>query len=169
MSRLVKRIELAANVCIIAAALVICGLVVKRFLVKSPSNISQVSGVSAGTKIYLPGIDWSKNSKTLLLVLSVGCKFCSASAPFYQNLTKQTASSKGAKLVAILPQSPDQGGEYLRSLNIRVDDVKQATLTSLGVRATPTLILVNNAGIVTNFWVGQLSSDKEIEVVAQLR
>jgi len=117
----------------------------------------------------LPGIDWSKNSKTLLLVLSVGCKFCSASAPFYQNLTKQTASSKGAKLVAILPQSPDQGGEYLRSLNIRVDDVKQATLTSLGVRATPTLILVNNAGIVTNFWVGQLSSDKEIEVVAQLR
>jgi hypothetical protein len=169
MSRLVKRIELIANVCIIVTALVICGLVVKRFLVKSRSNISQISGVSVGTKIGLPGIDWSKNGKTLVLVLSVGCKFCSASAPFYQNLAKQTASPKGAKLVAILPQGVDQAGEYLRSLNIHVDDVKQATLTSLGVRATPTLILANNEGIVTNSWVGQLPSDKEMEVVAQLR
>jgi len=166
---LLRRIELIANVCIIVVALVICGALVKRFLLKSPSTAREVPGVAAGTRINLTDVDWAKNGRTLLLVLSTNCKFCSTSAPFYQNLASRAESTHGAKLIAVLPQELKQSREYLKSLNVSIDDVKQAQPASVGVRATPTLLLINSAGIVTNSWVGQLPSDKETEVLAQLK
>lgn len=169
MNRLLRRIELVANVCIIAVALVICVALVKRFLLKAPLTQSDVPGVAAGTKVTLPDVDWGRNGRTLLLVLSTGCKFCSASAPFYQHLVSNVGSQRGLKLIAVLPQNVEQGGEYLKSLNVMIDDVRQASPTALGARATPTLILVNDAGLVTDSWVGQLSPDKEAEVFARLQ
>ena len=169
MNRLLRRIELIANICIIAVALVICAAFVKRFILKLSSTASAASGVATGTKITLPDVDWAMNGKTLLLVLSTGCKFCSASAPFYQHLASKAMSQQGAKLIAVLPQGVEQGREYLKSLNVTIDDVKQVSPLVLGVRATPTLILVNNAGLVTDTWVGQLSADKEAEVLARLQ
>jgi hypothetical protein len=169
MNRLGKRIELVANVCIIVLALVISVALAKRFLLKSPGPAHVVSGIEIGTKINLPDVDWAKNDKTLVLVLSTGCKFCSASASFYQNLVAKSAYSSGTKLIAVFPQSVEQATEYLRSINVAIEDVKQASPASLGARATPTLILVNNFGLVTGSWVGQLSADKEVEVLARLQ
>jgi len=166
---LLRRIELVANICIIVVALVICGAIIKRFLLKSPATARDVPGVTAGTRINLIDVDWARNGRTLLLVLSTGCKFCSASAPFYQNLVSKTVSSNGTKLIAVLPQNVEQAREYLQSINVPIEDVKQASPASVGARATPTLILVNNAGLVTDSWVGQLSADKEAEVLARLQ
>ena len=169
MNRLVKRIELVANVCIIVVALVISVALAKRFLLKSHAAAPLVSSIEVGTKINLPGVDWAKNDKTLVLVLSTGCKFCSASASFYQNLVAKSAHSNGTKLIAVLPQGVEQAREYLGSITVPIDDVKQVSPASLGARATPTLILVNNSGLVTGSWVGQLSGDKEAEVLARLQ
>jgi len=166
---LLRRIELVANVCIIIVALVICGVLVKRFLLKSSSTAADVPGVAAGTRINLTNVDWAKNGRTLLLVLSTNCKFCSASAPFYQHLASTATSSKSTKLVAVLPQGTEQSREYLIGMKVPIEDVKQASPASFGVRATPTLILIDSAGMVTNSWVGQLTPDKETEVLAQLR
>jgi hypothetical protein len=169
MNRLLRRIELVANICVIAVALVICAALVKRFLLKSPSTASPAPSLATGTKIALPDVDWAKNGKTLLLVLSTGCRFCSASAPFYQHLAGKAMSQQGVGLIAVLPQGIEQSKEYLKGVNVTIDDVKQASPPVLGVRATPTLILVNNAGLVTDSWVGQLSPDKEAEVFAKLQ
>jgi hypothetical protein len=169
MTRLFGKIELVANICIIAAALIVCAAVAKRFVLKSPSSEVDIPGVAAGTKINLADVDWARNGHTLLLVLSTGCKFCSASAPFYQHLVSNAASMRGTKLIAVLPQNVQQSREYLNGLKVSIDDVKQASPASLGVRATPTLMLVNSAGIVTNSWVGQLSPEKEAKMLAQLQ
>ena len=124
MNRLLRRTELVANICIIAVALVICAALVKRFLLKSPSTASPAPSVATGTKITLPDVDWAKNGKTLLLVLSTGCRFCSASAPFYQHLASKAISQQGARLIAVLPQGVEQSREYLKSLNVTIDDVE---------------------------------------------
>jgi len=166
---LLRRIELVANVSIIVVALVICGALVKRFLIKTASAPNEVPGVSAGTKLNLTDVDWAKNGRTLLLVLSTNCKFCSAGAPFYQHLATRAESTNTTKLMAVLPQELEQSRQYLKSLNVSIDEVKQTQPASLGVRATPTLILINNSGVVIHSWVGQLSSDKEAEVLKQLQ
>jgi len=168
MTRLFGRIELIANLCIIALAIVIGGLLAKRFHFKSPEKLSDVS-ISAGTKVTLQDIDWSKNDKTLLLVISTQCKFCSASASFYRQLATNAEVLQKAKVVALLPQSVQEGRGYLRSLDVPIDDIRQVSPSAIGVKATPTLILVNNSGTVTDSWVGQLQADKEAEVLAKLK
>jgi hypothetical protein len=51
---------------------------------------------------------------------------------------------------------------------VHVDDVKQVPLNTLGVRATPTLLLVNDTGVVTDVWVGRLQPDQEAQVLTAL-
>lgn len=165
MSPLVRKIEIAANVSIIVVAILVCVAAFKYFRAKSGPQAAGPA-IAAGTKINLPNEDWARNRKTLLLALSTNCKYCSASAGFYQRLIG-TASSN-IRVVAVFPQSPEESKKYLNELEVAID-VKQISPASFGVRATPTLILVNSEGSVINSWVGQLSPDKEAEVMAVVR
>lgn len=167
MSPLGRKIELVANVGIIVVAIVVCVAAVKYFRTKASGSPAPTPVIAAGTKINLESEDWTRNRQTLLLALSTTCKYCSASAGFYQRLAN-TASSK-TKLVAVLPQTTGESQQYLKSLNVLITEIRQISPSSLGVRATPTLILVNSTGNVTKSWVGQLSPDQEEEVLSALR
>ena len=116
----------------------------------------------------MPGVDWSGNDQTLLVVLQKGCHFCSESAPFYQRLVREAAGRGNIHLIALLPQAPDESRKYLDDLGVAIEDIKQGELDSVGVRGTPTLILINNQGAVTTSWVGKLSADGEAEVLRRL-
>ena len=164
MSGLLKKIEVVANLSIVVVAIVVCIAAVKYFRTKATESGATIA---AGSKISLPNEDWGRNRKTLLLGLSTNCKYCSASAAFYQRLAQ--AASANTKLVAVLPQSREESQQYLTALKLAIEDIQQASPAALGIRGTPTLILVNSAGSVTNFWVGQLPHDKEEEVLAAVR
>ena len=73
------------------------------------------------------------------------------------------------QLVALVPQAAEEGQTYLRRLGVDVDDVRQVSLGSMGLSGTPTLILVDGDGVVSDVWVGALTTDKESEVISQLR
>ena len=165
MSGLLKKIEVVANLSIVVVAIVVCIAAVKYFRTKGSG--APTTTIAAGSKINLPNEDWGRNRKTLLLGLSTNCKYCSASAEFYQRLAQ--AASANTKLVAVLPQSREESQQYLTALKLAIEDIQQASPAALGIRGTPTLILVNSAGSVTNFWVGQLPHDKEEEVLAAVR
>jgi hypothetical protein len=103
-----------------------------------------------------------------LLALQKGCHFCSESAAFYQRLVRETAGRGNIHLIAVLPQTPDEGRKYLDELGVAIAEVKQAQLDSISVRGTPTLILVDNQGLVTTSWVGKLNADGEADVLRRL-
>lgn len=166
MNNLSKRIELLSNLAIIIVALLIGVVLVKNYLLPNTAQLSPQ--IAAGTKISLPETDWSQNKQTMLVVLQKGCHFCSESAQFYQRLAKETAGRSDVRLVAVLPQQTSDSKQYLNDLGVPIDDVKQASLTSVGVRGTPTLILVNDKGAVTDSWVGKLPNSKEAEVLNRL-
>lgn len=169
--RLLKKTELLANIAIIVVALLLCGVLVKKFFFNgneaAPAH-SVDPKIPAGAKAALPGVDWAKNGKTLVLVLSRDCRYCTQSAPFYQRLTRETAGRPGVHLLAVLPQDVEDGKKYLSDLGISVHEVKQASPSATGAGATPTLILVDDKGIVKNSWVGQLATPEENEVLSQL-
>src|SRR6266446_340752 len=163
-----KKIELLANISIVlVAGLLIIVIVKKNYSVKDVrvAPPQQVNGLKAGTTLSLPGIRWDKQSKTLILALSTACHFCSESGPFYQRLVEQ---SKKTHLMAVLPQSVNDGKRYLSGLGVTLEDVDQNALGSLGVHATPTLILVDSKGMVTDFWIGKLPADKERDVLSKI-
>jgi thioredoxin-related protein len=67
-------------------------------------------------------------------------------------------------MVAVFPQDIEKSKEYLASAGIAVDDIKQARLIELGVKGTPTLVLVDKHGIATGGWVGTLSASQQAEI-----
>ena len=168
MATLSKRIEILANAAIIVVAALLVAVLVKNYLLPSSTSNPILNQIQPGSKLVLPKLDWSKSDKTLLLALSDGCKFCTESAEFYRRLVEERAKRPDLRLVAVLPQEVDRGQNYLNSLNVAVDEVRQIPLSSVGVTGTPTLIMVNKSGIITNIWLGKLSLEKETEVFSQL-
>lgn len=72
------------------------------------------------------------------------------------------------RLVAVLPSDVDASTEHLNKLGLSGLEVRSASLDSIHVRGTPTLILVNEKGEVTDQWVGRLSADREAEVMQKI-
>jgi hypothetical protein len=172
MSALSKRVELLTNIAIIIVAILLVIVIARRFVFTNHTPVQQAashpSHPSLGTKLSLPDVDWSKSDKTLLLVLSQGCKYCDESASFYQRLVQEQARRKSFRLVAVLPQPDTDGRRYLNNLNVFIDEIKQLSPSAVGVRGTPTLLLVSSTGILTDAWVGKLSPEEEIEVLSRL-
>lgn len=160
-----RRLEVAANVAIIVVALLLGGVLVKRYLLPQAPSPQAQSQIQPGTKLSMPGIEWDKNNRTLLLVLSTSCHFCTESAPFYQRLAQEKARKGGLGLIAVMPQSVGDSQKYLNDLGVSVDDIKQAGLDAVQVRGTPTLIMADRAGAVVESWVGKLPAEKEAEVL----
>lgn len=164
-----RRLEVAANVAILVVAVLICAALVKTYLLGPAKPQQQSPAPAVGSKVSVPDVEWGKNGRTLVLVLQKGCHFCAESAPFYQRLVRDTAGREGLRLVAVLPQQAEEGRQYLKELGVPIDDVRQVSPNDLGVRGTPTLLLVDGSGAVTDSWVGQLPPDKEAEVLHRLK
>jgi hypothetical protein len=177
----IKKLEVLANIAVISTSLVVCTVLVKRYLLTSTNQStvaataapiqeggtrSRLPPVAPGTRISLPGLTWSNSGRTLLLALSTSCHFCSESAPFYQKL--QHEKRDDVRMIALLPQSLTESRAYLDKLGIKLDDVTQAPLSTVGVSGTPTLLLIDNQGAVLQSWVGKLSETAAEEVRRQV-
>lgn len=167
-----KKIELVANVAIIVVACLLGMVLVKSYLLHAPTDKStqrqdstpgqNVAVLANEIKLDSLNIDWKRNGQTLLLVVSSSCHFCTESAPFYRQLAN---GHQRTRLVAVLPQPIDEGKRYLDRLGFAVDDIKQASLSSINVMGTPTLMLVNSDGVVVQTWIGKLPEAQEEDVL----
>lgn len=169
MNSIKGKIEVAANLSIIIVSLLL-GIVLVRQLFLGGIQTRAVApqpgtATNLGTKLTLPGVDWSENKRTLVLALSSTCHFCTESAPFYQRLGKE----EGVRLIAVVPQDVTEGRAYLDRVRVPIGDVRQMPLDAIGVEGTPTLFLVDNEGRVSGKWVGKLSPDGESELLEQVR
>jgi hypothetical protein len=170
---LFKRIELVTNIAIIIVALLLATFLIKNLVVDRSAGgrplAASEQALKPGMRVSLPGFDWSTKDSHIVLVLQKGCHYCSESAPFYQQLVRGVAGRPDLQLVAALPQSPEEARQYLNEIKVPIAEVIQANLGSLKVRGTPTLLLVDNTGTITNVWFGKLPLDKQSEVLSRLQ
>jgi thiol-disulfide isomerase/thioredoxin len=165
-----KKLDLLVSIAIIAVAILIGIVLVKNYIFnskpKSDDGIAANNQIKIGTTISLPDINWTENGYTLLLAISSTCHFCSESAPFYQRLSEQR---RNFQFIAVSHETVGESQKYLNQLSVSVDKVMQVPFESLGIRGTPTLMLVDNNGIVTDVWVGKLASGDEDAVMSRLQ
>lgn len=166
MGKLSDKLEIAANALIIVASLTFLVFVGQRFIFGSISanRPAEVRGPAAGSKMLLSGFEFGTHPKTLLLVLSESCRYCTESMPFYKRMLDQS-QAEDVNIVAVLNGNPDVGTKYLADNGISNIPVVQASLSDLNTNATPTVILTDRQGFVTRSWVGRLPVDKEVEVI----
>ncbi len=170
MSKTHQKIELVANISIIVVALLLGGVLVHKYFFAAPpvaSNQPPRLEPKIGSVMNVPDVNWSQQPKTLVLALQSSCRFCNDSAPFYKRVI-ESVKDKNVKLVAVFPTDVEESAAYLQKLGLTNMEVKQSSLNGLQVSGTPTLILTNDKGEVTNYWVGKLTPDKETEVINQL-
>lgn len=166
MSKLSQRVELTANILIIVVALLLTGLIGQRYFFARSNKQAEIMP-TIGKTVNLPNEDWSAQPKTIVLALQTTCHFCNDSAPFYKRLVEH-AKNKNIKIVAVLPQSVEESTAHLTKLGLSGLEIKQAPISVLDTSGTPTLIIANQKGEVTSFWVGKLPPEKETEVINTL-
>jgi hypothetical protein len=119
----------------------------------------------AGSAFKLTGEEWGKNRYgTLVFGVSTHCHFCTESGPFFREIVKSVGTNIAT--IALAPEPPDQVRQYLASLNLEIYNIRQIRLVDLGIRGTPTVLFVNQHGIVERMWRGALTPDKEKEILA---
>lgn len=159
-----RKLEIATNIAILIAATLASVVLVRNFLFPGKANSERPPSVAVGTTLSVPGFDWRSNGNTVVLALSTSCHFCSESAPFYRRLADEL-SRRRVHLTAVLPQNADESSEYLRALQLAFGDVRQVPLRALQIRGTPTLLLVDERGVVRHVWEGKLTPEREQQVL----
>ena len=59
--------------------------------------------------------------------------------------------------------------QFLQEGGVHVDQVRRLSMGQIGVQGTPTMLLVNSAGVVTKLWVGRVKPEQEQEVLSAIR
>jgi len=169
------KLETITNITTTAVGLLLALVLIKVYILPSAvqrlarAPLSPSPQIGAGTNLsnMLPGVDFRQNGRTLVLAISTACHFCKESEPFYRRLRDEVG--KGLKLVAVLPQPATEAEQYLKEQGIRVDQVQHVSLDDVGVRGTPTMLLVNEKGTVTRVWVGKIRDEEQAEVLSVLK
>ncbi len=168
MLKFSQKIEVAANVLIVVVAMLIVGVLIEKYFIAAPGQNQQARITpTVGKLVNLPGEEFTAREKTIVLALQTTCQFCNESVPFYKRLIEEV-KGKNINIIAVFPQSVEEGSAHLSQLGMVGMEVKQAPVSVLETSGTPTLIITDQEGRVINYWVGKLTSDKEMEVIQEI-
>jgi hypothetical protein len=162
----VKRLDLIANIAVIFTSIALLGFLGNSWYVSHHAPQPPEAKALIGSTVMLPSVDFSQNGKTLLLAISTTCHFCRDSEPFYRQLA--TATGLKTHLVAVLPQAQSEAESFVHSSIAPSLQAVSASLDSIGVNGTPTLLLVGSDGKVEKAWVGKLDDAGQKQVQSQL-
>ena len=162
-----KKLTMAANVAIVLVAILVGITFVRNWRQSENPTAKGINPKVLVGKQFPIAQSWGGYRRTVVLVLSVGCHYCSASAPFYQRLTAYAASHQ-ANVVALVPQSKEEGTQYIQQLKLKIPVVGQVDFQQIDVNGTPTLFLVDGKGLVQDVWQGQLEDNRENKVFSSL-
>jgi len=162
-----KKLTIAANIAIIIVAVATIVMFVRNDMLAGRSAQSPIDPAVLIGKQFPLSQSWSSHKKTVVLALHVGCRFCTASAPFYQRLTGY-ANAHQVNVLALLPDSKEESSQYIQHLGLTISTVPQVSFQKIDVRGTPTLFVVDSRGIVEKVWQGQLPDDEQKKVLSLL-
>jgi hypothetical protein len=165
-----NRLEKVTNLAIVLACIVLIGTLARNFYLSTKPDPRTLPQIPKGAVVKLPGDAPSGQQPTLVLALSKNCRFCQESVGFYQKLTAlKNSSPQGLRMVAVLPESKEEAEGYLKDQRIGVDAVVSMPVSKIGVRGTPTLLLLDEQQQLQEMWVGKLNEAQEAEVMARLK
>jgi thioredoxin-related protein len=166
MNTIGRKLETAANIAIIVVAILFSAVIIQKYLLPS-SNQPERAAPVIGKQMNLSDVNWASQPKTLILALSTTCRFCNESAPFYRRLI-ESVKGRNVQLIAVFPTETEAGRAHLKELGLADLEVRESPLANMQVSGTPTLILTNDKGEVTNYWLGKLSPEREVEVINKI-
>ena len=130
-----------------------------------PSAPAQRSSL-VGASLTLPNVQWSANRYNVVLAISATCHFCQESAGFYHSLAQLPAQ---ANLIVVTEDDRAGIETFLKSKAISASQIVCESLDTIGVGRTPTVLVVNEKGVVLKSLAGKQAPEAEEQFLAQLR
>jgi thioredoxin-related protein len=150
-----KWLDRTASIAVIVAVVVFLVVVARNeFFAPRPQPQPNPEKDLAGKTISLPGVAYTYGQDSLVLVVSTKCHFCQDSLAFYKQLTEKLHGK--LDIIAVLPEPETEAKKFLADAGVQTEHVVKAVPNSLGVRGTPTVLLVDDKGKIKNVWVGHL-------------
>lgn len=113
----------------------------------------------------LAGFTVIGKKSTLLIAVRSDCPYCRASLPFYRQLGyREHAGQIGWGIVFLTPDASGYFNGRLAGSKI----VHNVDFDLIGVKATPTIALVDSIGTVENTWEGMLPESEERALLSRL-
>jgi len=167
------RLDKVANVTLIIACLFFIGTLARNYYLSRTPDSDIKLGVEKGEQVKIPGSasDGKQSAPaTLVLALSTHCDFCQASLPFYQKLAAfKNSSPARVRLATVMSEPKEEIEAYLKKHSIAVDAAFSMPMSQIGVKGTPSLLLLDGQDKLIESWIGQLNSQEESEVIAHLQ
>jgi hypothetical protein len=161
-----KKLDIAVNVTLAVAALLVVGLLIERRVAEAREETVR-AGYVVGDELPETIVDPGK--RTVLLFVSSTCQYCSASMPFYGRLLEEQRQRDQFDVIAVGFEPEERLRSYFGEHRVDIRAIRRATPGELKFRSTPTLIVTDASGIVEGAWVGLLAPDREEAVLTVLR
>jgi len=147
-------LEKTTDLCLIPVSVIAGCLLIQHNAVERKRTETFV-----GKRVNLP--EGSLRSRNVVVVLSTSCRFCRESAPLYRQLGAAAArNSTSASFIVLAFEPLDRMKAFLDTLGIGASNVAVMP-DSLETRITPTMLLVDQKGVVVDAMVGELSKATE--------
>lgn len=167
------KLDKAANIALIIACALLIGALARNYYLSRLPDPGVKLGIEKGEPVKLSGdasADTQTAQTTLVLALSTHCGFCQESVPFYQKLAAfKNSSPARVRLATVMSESKEEIEAYLKKQGIAADAVFSMPVSQIGVKGTPTLLLLDGQNKLIESWVGKLNSQEESEVIAHLQ
>ena len=133
----------------------------------SPSLVPPL--LARGATLAIPGIDWSSSHASIVVLAASGCPACGESVAFYRVLEARAQTVPGVRLVMLSFEPGEAFRTWLQHSQI---DPSRATtvpdVSVLGFSVTPTVLLVDSHGTVTDVLERKLSEADEARFLGRV-
>ena len=161
-------LERVSHISLILVSVAALGLIVEQRLrpATGPGRPSDITG----TKPTIPGVEWqSRSGLSLVISVSSSCRFCGESLDFYKHLSLQRRVADLSVPVFFVSNEPeDRLREFLVAGGVVEPKVIRLAPVTLGMPATPTLLLIGPDGVVQATYIGKLSQADENRVLGTI-
>lgn len=169
-TKLKNRLEIATNIAVLFVAVAVLSVFAWSYFSR-PRMPKLNSGLQRGVALsQIANLDYNSSPRTLLVAMSTRCHSCKESTPFYNRLVDRLREDSATRLVAIFPEHSEEVAKYAEQNQLKMTAIPAVDFRSLNLTSIPTILLVDNEGKVSDFWIGKLpeAGEQQVAKVASL-
>lgn len=164
--RLDRKINLVLNVFLVLVCIYILGLLANNYLLPV---VTASKPIQVGSPANVRELKLKAQKKTVLLFLRSGCQYCTNSAGFYKRLmSRRSMIGEPYDVLALFSQDDKNADTYLQKIGLSSIENNRIDYKNLAIEGTPTLAIVDGAGVVSDVWRGYLRVSQRMEVYKAL-
>jgi rhodanese-related sulfurtransferase len=155
------------DILLVAAALVTAWRAGAAWRESPPAGVPAIR-LEVGSELQLPGVKWTAGT-SVVIAIQTSCPGCNSSVLFYRRLSDHLRVA-GIPLFVVGREPAPVVSAWLRVKAISPAEIALVpTLATIGVVVTPTMVVVDGAGVVTDIVSGKVTEEEEAQLYERLR